>query len=113
MITTSPVVSTREFEEGTGWKLEPAGACKGDICIPLPARNGEHVDIRQMAEVMRLPLLRDETHDVWVLGPEASTEAVRVATEAAELVLPDVDGNEFRLSSLRGTKVVVVAWAPY
>jgi hypothetical protein len=29
------------------------------------------------------------------------------------LVLPDVDGHEFRLSSLRGQKVVLVAWAPY
>ena len=28
-------------------------------------------------------------------------------------VLPDLDGNEFRLSSLRGQKVVLVAWAPY
>ncbi len=33
--------------------------------------------------------------------------------EAPELVLPDLDGNEFRLSSLRGQKVVIVAWAPY
>jgi len=28
-------------------------------------------------------------------------------------VLPDLDGNEFRLSSLRGQKVLLVAWAPY
>jgi hypothetical protein len=25
----------------------------------------------------------------------------------------DLDGNEFRLSSLRGQKVVLVSWAPY
>jgi len=32
---------------------------------------------------------------------------------APELELPDLDGNLFRLSSLRGTKVVLVSWAPY
>jgi hypothetical protein len=28
-------------------------------------------------------------------------------------VLSDLDGNEFRLSSLLGQKVVIVSWAPY
>jgi peroxiredoxin len=36
-----------------------------------------------------------------------------VSAEAPELVLDDLEGREFRLSSLRGQKVVLVAWAPY
>jgi hypothetical protein len=29
------------------------------------------------------------------------------------VLLDDIDGNEFRLSSMRGQKVLVVSWAPY
>jgi hypothetical protein len=36
-----------------------------------------------------------------------------VSAESPELVLPDLEGNEFRLSTLREQKVVLVAWAPY
>ena len=36
-----------------------------------------------------------------------------MTAEAPELRLPDLDGNEFVLSSLRGQKVVIVSWAPY
>ena len=28
-------------------------------------------------------------------------------------MISDIDGHEFRLSSLRGSKVVLVSWAPY
>ena len=33
--------------------------------------------------------------------------------EAPNLTLPDLDGNTFELSSLRGKKVILVAWSPY
>jgi hypothetical protein len=36
-----------------------------------------------------------------------------VHDESAGLVLDDLAGNEFRLSSLRGQKVLIVSWAPY
>lgn len=113
MITSSPVISRREFEIGTGWELKPEGACKGEICIPLPDFDGDQVDIRQMAEAMGLPLVGDETHDVWALGSEATNNGTLISAEAPELVLPDRDGNEFRLSSLQGEKTVLLAWAPY
>jgi peroxiredoxin len=44
----------------------------------------------------------------------ASINSRALATaEAPELTLPDLDGNEFKLSSLRGQKVLLFAWAPY
>ena len=46
-------------------------------------------------------------------GPEAIGGRALATAQAPELVLPDVDGHEFRLSSLRGQKVVLVSWAPY
>ena len=47
------------------------------------------------------------------VGPETLSGHALASAEAPELVLADVDGNEFRLSSLRGQKVVIVSWAPY
>ena len=62
---------------------------------------------------MGLPLVADEEHGLWALGPESIGGRALTTAEAPELVLPDLDGNEFRLSSLRGQKVLVYAWAPY
>src|SRR4029453_11992084 len=36
-----------------------------------------------------------------------------VTADAAELVLPDLNGDEFRLATLGGQKVVIASWAPY
>ena len=56
---------------------------------------------------------RTPTPDLWALGPETLSGHALPSAEAPELVLPDLDGNEFHLSSLRGQKVVIVSWAPY
>ena len=50
---------------------------------------------------------------LWSIGPESFGGRALTTAEAPDLRLNDVDGNEFRLSSLRGKKVVLVAWAPY
>jgi hypothetical protein len=60
-----------------------------------------------------MALVHDEQAGLWALGPESLGNRALVSAEAPELVLPDLDGNEFRLSSLRGQKVVLVASAPY
>ena len=28
------------FAAGTGWAIKPEGACKGEICVPLPRDRG-------------------------------------------------------------------------
>lgn len=115
MITSEPAVTPEEFERGTGWTLKPEGACRGEICVPLPAGARTEdglVDVAAVAERLRMPVVRDG--EFVSLGP-AVLEHGRVLDTAAapELVLPTVDGEEFRLSSLRGQKVLIVAWAPY
>jgi hypothetical protein len=59
-----------------------------------------------------MPLVTDETTGAMALGPEAMGHALTTA-EAPEIVLPDFNGNEFRLSSLRGQKVLMVSWASW
>jgi hypothetical protein len=104
-------ITATEFEAGTGWAIKPEGACKGEVCVPLPP--GEGFDLVATAERLRMALVHDESLGLWALGPESLGDRALVTAEAPELVLDDLDGNEFRLSSLRGQKVVVVSWAPY
>jgi len=104
-----------DFEAGTGWSLKPQGACRGEVCVPLPPdalRDGA-VDVAAVAQRLGMPLVDDADAGLWALGPETLSGHALPTAEAPELVLPDVDGNEFRLSSLRGQKVVIVSWAPY
>jgi hypothetical protein len=60
-----------------------------------------------------MPLVHDEDVGLWALGPASLSGRALASAVARELELPDVDGNLFRLSSLRGQKVLLVAWAPY
>lgn len=108
-------VPLSEFESASGWSLKPQGACRGDVCVPLPANAVEDgtVDVRAVAERLGMPLVHDADAALWALGPETLSGHALPSAEAPELVLSSVDGDEFRLSSLRGRKVVIVSWAPY
>ena len=111
MILQSFDVSTDEFARASGWMIKPEGACKGDACVPLSQGGG--FEVRACAERLGMALVQDEEAGLWALGPESFGGRALLSAEAPELVLDDLDGNEFRLSSLRGQKVLLVAWAPY
>ena len=113
MLLKSLTIDRSQFEAGTGWTLKPEGACKGDVCIPLPDAEGQTLDITTTARTMGLPLVAEPEFGLWALGPESVGSRALTTAIAADFSLPDVDGNEFRLSSLRGQKVLVYAWAPY
>jgi hypothetical protein len=116
VLLDSLTVEPESFTRRTGWALKPEGACKGEVCIPLPdgwRRNGV-VDVNVVAERLGMPLIHEARHGLWALGPESAVTGHALSTAvAAELELPDVDGNPFRLSSLRGQKVLLVAWASW
>jgi hypothetical protein len=105
------------FAERTGWQIKPEGACWADVCVPLPATahtGSGKLDVRVVTDRLGMPLVHDEAHGVWALGPATVVNGRALPSAVApELVLPDADGNEFRLSGLRGTKVVLVAWASW
>lgn len=111
MIVNTLGITAEEFAAGTGWEVKPEGACKGEICVPLDQRRG--FDLESTAERLRMALVRDQDSGLWAVGPESLGDRALVTAEAPELRLPDLDGNEFRLSTLRGQKVVIVSWAPY
>jgi len=114
MILEQLRIPVDDFEQGTGWALKPEGACLGSVCVPLPGAVADgHVDVSLAAERLGMPLVHDEALGLWSLGPASVSGRALATAEAPELELPDLDGNPFRLSSLRGQKVLLVAWAPY
>lgn len=111
VILDSLDVTAEQFAAGTGWEMKPEGACKAEVCVPLDQSEG--FDLVATVARLGMSLVRDEQAGLWAVGPESLGGRALVSAEAPELVLDDVNGNEFRLSSLRGQKVVVVSWAPY
>ena len=81
--------------------------------MPLPRRAAATcIDVRVLAERLGMALVHDEAHGLWALGPESGGRAL-LSAELPEISLPDRHGNPFSLSSLRGTKVLLVAWASW
>jgi Endonuclease/Exonuclease/phosphatase family len=117
MILTELAVDPAAFEAGTGWAIKPEGACKGEVCVPLPpaARTADgRVDVRVIADRLGMPLVTDVERGLSALGPDTAVTGRALTTVVApELELPDADGNAFRLSSLRGQKVLLAAWASW
>jgi hypothetical protein len=110
MLLTGLDVTAQQFEGMTGWAIKPEGACKGDLCVPLA---GGGFDLEAVADRLGMPLLQDGQSALWALGPSSLGGRALTTAQAPELELPDLNGRPFKLSSLWGQKVVLVAWAPY
>jgi hypothetical protein len=97
-----------ELEPRTGWAIRAEGACRGEVCVPLRAP----FDVRDLASRLGMALVHDERHGLWALGPESGGKALSSA-QLPDIVLPDRDGRDFALRSLRGTKLFMIAWASW
>ncbi len=117
MLLYEPTIDAVELEARTGWAIKPEGACKGETCLPLPTEvrtADDRIDARAFAARLGMPIIEDPDHGVIALGPETGiTGRVLTTAHAPELTLPDVNGDDFRLHSLRGQKVLLVAWASW
>jgi hypothetical protein len=109
MILDSFGIDAQTFAAGTGWEIKPEGACKGEVCVPLP----DGFSVAHAAERLGMALVTDEASGLSALGPESLNGRALVTAQAPELELLDLDGHPWRLSDQRGKKVVLVAWAPY
>ncbi len=115
ILSTLEHVTATEVADRTGWAARPEGLCRGEVCVPAPGalRSDGTVDIHAISARLGMPLVHDQAHGVWSLGPATATGRALSTAVASDPQLIDRGGNPFRLSSLHGRKVLLVAWSSY
>ncbi len=115
MILRHPEIRADELEQRTGWSIKPEGACKGELCVPLPGvvREDGALDAGALAHRLGMALVHEPRHGLWALGPETVAGRALVSAELPEITLPDRHGSPFSLRSLRGMKLLLLAWASW
>jgi hypothetical protein len=115
IVTDLDAVTADAFAADTGWQPKPEGLCRAEVCVPAPGslRPDGTFDVAVAAERLGMPVVHDELHGVWAVGPATATGKVLSTAVAADPELVDRGDNPFRLSSLHGRKVLLVAWASY
>ena len=108
-------ISTAAFKEATGWDPKPQGLCQGEVCVPSPGAllDDGTVDVDVAAARLGMPVVRDDLRGITAYGPATLAGHTLTSAEAADPELLTRDGRPFRLSSLRGRKIVLHAWASY
>lgn len=103
------------FVAASGWEPKPEGWCRDDVCVPGAAGfdGGDTVDVRSAADRLGMAIVVDEEHGLAAVGPASFSGSTLLSAVAADPPLVDRAGNEFRLSSLRGRKVILSAWSSY
>jgi hypothetical protein len=115
MILKSLKVPVSEFSDVTGWDAKPQGMCRGEVCVPAPgALDSSTVDVVTAAERLGMPIVHDEANGVWALGAATATgRALSTAVARFPSSLIDAMGNAFDFASLRGRRIIMVAWASW
>ena len=107
-------LSAPEFASATGFQLKPEGACRDDVCVPLPdAMLTKHeVDAAGFWRVTGRPVLH--SGKVWLLAEGAVQRAtMHESLQAPDFTLPDLEGTQHTLSEYRGKKVFLATWASW
>jgi len=113
-VRLSPDVVQRSL----GWRLEAAGLCRGDTCVPVRPEHGllrdDGLDLRVLASLLERPLALDVDERMACLGASAAERGHRLRSlDAPEFTLPDLGGHSHSLSEHRGRKVLLLAWASW
>jgi len=115
-------LAPEELARAGGWELKPEGLCRGSLCVPVrPGASwvrGEgtnlRVDLAGLSRHMGQPVAASSEHSAWSIGNAAADAADRLRSlDAPDFTLPDLDGRMHTLSSFRGRKVFLLAWASW
>ena len=114
MIVTELRTTAADLAARTGWVAKPEGLCKGAMCVPLPGGTTASLDLAVVARRLGMPVLHDEAHGLYALGPATVGGRALDTAEVPDLTLPDLDGHPFSFGSLLGRKkIVAFAWASW
>ncbi len=106
------------LHESLGWQLKPEGLCRGEVCVPVRDRSklviDGAIDLSGFAETLGRPLALDAAEGAAAIGTAAADRVSQLASlEAPDFTLPDLAGKLHSLSTHRGKKVLLIAYASW
>jgi len=99
-----------------GFEIKPQGACRADICIPIPRgmMKGNTFNLTAFAQRVGQKFIADPVTRVWSFGEIPVVQGAYVESRIApDVTVPDRQGRPVRLSQFRGKKVLLVTWASW
>jgi hypothetical protein len=98
------------------FELKPQGACRADLCIPIPKTmvRGPYFNLTAFATRLGQAVVADPGARVWSFGEIPVVRGAFLESRMApDLAIPDRQGRPVRLSDFRGKKVLLVTWASW
>jgi hypothetical protein len=98
------------------FEVKPQGACRNDVCIPIPKTmlQGEFFNLTAFANKLGEKYITDAGSRAWSFGEipvlSGSYTSSRMAPDFA---VADRKGKIVHLSDFRGKKALVVTWASW
>lgn len=109
-------IQTRDLPRINGFELKPQGACRADICIPVPKTmtRGAYFNLTAFAERVGQRVVADVPARAWSFGEIPVVRGAFLESRMApDFSVPDRQGRPVTLSQFRGKKVVLVTWASW
>lgn len=99
-----------------GFELKPQGACRADVCIPIPKdmTRGDYFNLTAFARKIGESVAADSGSRVWSFGEIPALQGDFLSSRIApDFAVADRKGRVVRLSDFRGKKLLVVTWASW
>ena len=99
-----------------GFELKPQGACRDEICIPIPRpmMRGTQFNLTAFAARIGQRVVADPALRVWSFGEIPVVRGAFLESRMApDFSVPDRKGRPVRLSQFKGKKALVVTWASW
>jgi len=109
-------ISRRDLPRVNGFEVKPQGACRADVCIPIPKTmlRGDWFDLTAFAQKAGEAVVVDVDARVWSFGEiQALRGSFLTSRVAPDITIPDRRGRPVKLSDFRGKKVLLITWASW
>jgi len=109
-------IRKRDLPDINEFEVKPQGACRADLCIPIPKEmlRGDYFNLTAFAKKIGQTVVADADTQVWSFGEiQALRGSFLEGRMAPDFTVPDRAGRPVHLARLRGKKVLVTTWASW
>jgi hypothetical protein len=109
-------IRKQDLSRINGFELKPQGACRADLCIPIPKAmtRGDAFNLTAFAKKAGQAVVADPAARVWSFGEmQALGGGLANSRVASDFEVPDRLGRPAHLAAFRGKKALVITWASW